>query len=650
MTKLSAACALFFAVLGTGAGQSGKHNVTLDDLLSLRSVSGLAIAPDGKQIAYRFNNDLYLTAATGGPPRKLAAGLAPSFSPDGRQLAYYSANDGVTRLCVADLQSGASQVLSNIEGGLISTSAPGWSPDGAQLVVTVTVPRPKAAVTPAPDSSPIVIPPDAPPGLAVTGLFRSTALVRDPPPTPRRRILVVRRDGSPSRAISGEEENAAFPAWSPDGAAVVFVSSGKLVRVDLATAARVVLATGAKEMASPRWSPDGQKIAYLDLAEPFGLFTAAFLAEAKPDPSMPPRNLSRMLDRYVFDVQWSGDGTLIALINDGVNRPIGRLSTGGRFDSVTQGDTSRTMFSVSRNGSIVWVESAPEHYARLLLLRPGSETPEVVFDPNPEIAGWLLGAQRVIRWKNSRGDVLEGIVVLPPNVPQGRRTPLIVDPYSHRWNEFEAIPMLANRYLAAQGYALFLPNHRAFHTFPKSLKGLEYARVSQRPDSADLMADDILLGVDQLVREAIADPERLALYSFSTGASAVDLLLTKTNRFKAAISAGGVADWLHYYLERPSDDATIPGMLEGQTPWDAPELYRALSPVYQADRIHTPLLLEVGDKDNFLLQSVLFYNALRRLGRPVTLVRYPDQAHGFQGDALRDHWRRCLQFLKDHGV
>ena len=164
------------------------------------------------------------------------------------------------------------------------------------------------------------------------------------------------------------------------------------------------------------------------------------------------------------------------------------------------------------------------------------------------------------------------------------------------------------------------------------------------------MADDILSGVDKLIQMGIADPERLGLFSSSTGASAIDLLLTKTTRFKAAISASGVADWISYYLLRPSDDDTIPDMLEGRTPWDAPDLYRTLSPVFQANRIHTPLLLAVGDKDTRLPDSVMFYNALRRLARPVTLVRYPDQGHVFEGSSLEDFWNHCLTFLKGHGV
>jgi dipeptidyl aminopeptidase/acylaminoacyl peptidase len=72
--------------------------------------------------------------------------------------------------------------------------------------------------------------------------------------------------------------------------------------------------------------------------------------------------------------------------------------------------------------------------------------------------------------------------------------------------------------------------------------------------------------------------------------------------------------------------------------------------VYQADQIRTPLLLVVGDKDSRLMDSVSFYDALRRLDRPVTLVRFPDQSHEIEGPALKVYWNMCLRFFKEHGL
>ena len=93
--------------------------------------------------------------------------------------------------------------------------------------------------------------------------------------------------------------------------------------------------------------------------------------------------------------------------------------------------------------------------------------------------------------------------------------------------------------------------------------------------------------------------DRMFLYSFSTGASAIDQLLTQTTAFRAAVSFAGVADWLEYYrANQPRGDDTIPNFLSGKRPEDSPDLYDRISPVKHVDRIQTPLLLTIGDKDS----------------------------------------------------
>lgn len=652
--------ALLAAYLATAVclslAEPSKHNVTLSDLQGLRYVAGLAISPDGKQIVYSTGGELYLASAESpNSPVQLAAGVAPSWSPDSRRLAYYAEQEGLLRLWFINVAQRTAIIASKVAPELDPSTAPAWSPDGTRLLVTLGTQPEKVPIARVPDSVPLVSVPESPPWLASSGLLRGSELIRERPSPLRRKVVIISSTGETISTVSRDEEDAAEPVWSPDGSAAAFLtfdanrSVAKLVQVSLATGARSVLAKGSSNMSSVRRSPDGHYIAFLDSAERFGLLTTAFIVTTSAAAN-PPRNVSRQLDREVSELAWSRDGRLMVIIRDGVNQPLGTLSLQGRFEPMTRTDAGRHMLSVATNGALAWVESDAEHLDRIWIRNADATEAKPLADPNAQIATWKLGQQRVVRWRNSRGEALEGVLVLPPDHSPGKRIPLIVDPYSHRLNAFMGIPMLANRYLAAQGYALFFPNHRGFFTFPKSLKGDAYARSAQRPEGGEIMADDILSGVDELVRTRIADPDRLGLYGFSTGASAIDLLLTKTTRFKAAVSSGGVADWIYYFLLRPTDDETIPSMLEGRTPWDAPDLYRRLSAVYQADRIRTPLLLVIGDKDSRLLDTVMFYDALRRLKHPVMLVRYPDQSHGLGGDVLQDYWSRCLSFFKEHGM
>src|SRR3989442_246221 len=79
--------------------------------------------------------------------------------------------------------------------------------------------------------------------------------------------------------------------------------------------------------------------------------------------------------------------------------------------------------------------------------------------------------------------------------------------------------------------------------------GDAYVGGSKQRDPVDVLTDDVMSGVDELIRLGLADPDRLFLYSSSNGASAINQLLTQTKAFRAAVSHGGVADWLGYYQE-----------------------------------------------------------------------------------------------------
>jgi len=85
----------------------------------------------------------------------------------------------------------------------------------------------------------------------------------------------------------------------------------------------------------------------------------------------------------------------------------------------------------------------------------------------------------------------------------------------------------------------------------------------------------------------------------------------------------------------------------GVTPWANPEDYVKLSAVYHVDNVKAPVLLAVGDDDghNTLIGAIEMFNGLRALNANVTLLRYPNQGHGFSGAAMADFWGRENAFF-----
>jgi dipeptidyl aminopeptidase/acylaminoacyl peptidase len=134
------------------------------------------------------------------------------------------------------------------------------------------------------------------------------------------------------------------------------------------------------------------------------------------------------------------------------------------------------------------------------------------------------------------------------------------------------------------------------------------------------LVDDVLSGVDELVRLGISDQKRLGLIGFSNGGGSVNQLVTKTDRFQYAVSASGAAvDWSLAFLLN-SDTTFYPRLLGDIGPWDSPNEYTAVSPIYRLNKVKIPILLAIGDREpnEFVLPMIEMYNGLRYLKRDVT--------------------------------
>jgi dipeptidyl aminopeptidase/acylaminoacyl peptidase len=400
---------------------------------------------------------------------------------------------------------------------------------------------------------------------------------------------------------------------------------------------------GTPRLSSPRRSPDGKRVAYLDAEKPYGPLLLFCLCGDQHENSKP-RPVSEM---PILAFQWARDSkSLWVIAANGADEPVGRLNLGGRFKRVSQGAAMRRIGGLAAGNDVVaWVQSDGSHYGTIWV-RDRAGKPRVLVDPNPQTATWSLGwTQEVVRWKNAHGEELQGILARPTG---SRRVPLLVDPYSHWRNRFLNIPVLGNYAFTKAGFAVFFPDHRAPHTFPEMAFGEAYVGASKNRDPVDVLTDDVMSGIAELVRRGIADPDQLFLYSSSNGASAIDQLLTQTRAFRAAVSHGGVSNWLGYYqMRHPLGDETIPGFLGGRKPEDSLELYRRISPVFQVDKIVTPLLLVIGEKDTRYDDTMKFYEALRQIGRPVRLVVYPGEGHEISNPALAEqHVRKALEFFE----
>ena len=107
--------------------------------------------------------------------------------------------------------------------------------------------------------------------------------------------------------------------------------------------------------------------------------------------------------------------------------------------------------------------------------------------------------------------------------------------------------------------------------------------------------DDILKGVDRLIADGIADPDRIAVAGWSNGGYLTNCLISKTARFKAASSGAGISEKTMEW--GTNDEPAFIMIFAGGTPWQVPDTYRRASPIFNFGQVKTPTLFHVGEND-----------------------------------------------------
>ena len=194
--------------------------------------------------------------------------------------------------------------------------------------------------------------------------------------------------------------------------------------------------------------------------------------------------------------------------------------------------------------------------------------------------------------------------------------------------------------LLEHGYALFRPNPRGSYG-----QGERFTQANVRDfGHGDLR--DILTGIDAAAKVAPIDTARLGLTGGSYGGFMSMWAVTQTNRFKAAVAAAGISDWLSYYGENGIDAWMIPYF--GKSAYDDPAVYGASSAINYMHNVKTPTFAYVGEHDIECPapQTQEFWHAMKAMNVPTSIMIYPGEGHGLRDPAhLADAEQRTLDWF-----
>ncbi|MEU5126782.1 S9 family peptidase [Streptomyces mobaraensis] len=393
------------------------------------------------------------------------------------------------------------------------------------------------------------------------------------------------------------------------------------------------------------WNRDGAwHLAHLAVT-PGHLVGALAVIDTVPratGPTVEQRNLSVGMSACPTELVQVADGPPLALFADGLDTALYRLDPQSlRLHRLCCAPGALAGLSASHSGETLAVLMSTAREPKNVHAGPVGGPMLRLSDTSPELRAMCWGVQERLSYQASDGLQLDGLLILPVGRTRDEGPfPLVTmvhgGPYFRHADEFTLNAVDCGQWLATAGYAVFLPNPRG-----GSGHGHEFAAVVAGAVGGDEWTD-ILAGIDMLIAEGVADPERLGISGWSHGGFMAAWAIGRTGRFKAAMMGAGIRDW--GMQAGTGEWGIMDAALGGSTGWNGPgpHLHDRNSPISYAFRIRTPVLILHGEEDTNvpLGQAVHFHRALRHFGVEHELVVYPREGHGLherahQLDALR---------------
>jgi dipeptidyl aminopeptidase/acylaminoacyl peptidase len=620
-----------------------------EDVYALTSVGDPRLSPDGRRVAYVVNRidreeNAYRTAIWvalldgSEPPRQFTSGErsdhAPRWSPDGHWLAFVSNRDGEDEekahgeLYVLPADGGEPRRLTE---GKEAVDSIAWSPDSRRIAFARRVPdeayeEEDERRRPPRRFDRVFYKLD---GVGWTG-------------DRRKHLFVVGLDGGDERQLTEGDYDDDEPAWSPDGARIVF-SSMRGDRWDVELVGALYEVEVDAEGAEPRrltqpdesgsaaaFSADGSLIAYLHMPEDGTTPHHSQVAVMRSDGSdrhILTASLDRQCAPYPLGREpvWDGDRVAFAVEDGGnVHLYTAAADGSGEPELVVGGEQLTGLYDLT-DGVLVYTASTHTRPHELF----AGDGRRIASACDDFVGGRQLAEVERFTAVSADGTEVDAWLVRPPDFDEGRRYPVLLTIHGGPFTQYGTGFFDEVQVYAAAGYCVLFSNPRGGSGYSE-----EWGRAIRGPGNGagpgwgTVDYEDLMGVVDTaLDRFPFLDADRLGVLGGSYGGFMTSWIVGHTKRFKAALSERAVNQMVSAFGS--SDVFWIFERQFGGPMWEHVDEWLQMSPATYAPEIETPLLVVHSENDLRcnVEQGEHLFTLLRLLGKEVEMLRFPAEGH-----------------------
>lgn len=633
--SLAAALLLVFA-----ADAQTLKKLRLEQSLDIETVADPQLSPDGSEIIYartwidkmndKRETDIWIMNANGSKNRFLIKGNSPLWSPDGTRIAYIAQGEPKgSQIFVKYKGTEGSTQVTRIEK---SPSNLNWSPDGKWLAFTMLVP----AKNPWP--------------IKLAGKPEGAKWTEEPRFVDdfyfrQDRVgfleegfthifIVPAGGGTPRQVTSGDWNHGSNGiSWTADSKEILFSSlrtsdseyayrESEVYAVNTESGNIRQLTTRKGPDDNAVVSPDNKLVAYTGYDWNDDSFTDSKLYVMNSDGSNP--RVLADIDRSPSRLIWAKDnsGVYFSAMDKGTtNLYFASLKSGTK--QVTQGNHLLNVSDISSTGVAVGTIADYKNSADIASVNLLKATTTKLTSVNEDILSTVkLGDVEEI-WYSSTGDFkVQGWIVKPPDFDPAKKYPLILVIHGGPHSAYTVGFNFAWQHHAAEGFVVLYTNPRGSTSY-----GTKFANAIKNA-YPDKDYDDLMNGVDEVIKKGFIDENNLFVYGGSGGGVLTSWIVGHTTRFAAASVNYPVINWISFV-------GTTDGNMHWyknfkKLPWEDPTEHLQRSPLMYVGNVKTPTMLMTGVNDlrTPISQTEEYYQALKMMKVPTVMIRFNDEFHG----------------------